>query len=278
MLEFGGFESIAALVRVRSGLTLGPDKRYLVETRLAPLLRREGLRDLAALSERLRRPAESELAREVVEAMTTNESLFFRDEKPFQHVRQHAFPYLHQARPRSQELRIWSAAASSGQEAYSLAMLVAECRPLLANRPVKLIGTDIAREQLSRARQALYTDFEVQRGLPDLMLHKYFRKEDAGWRVNAALRGNVEFREWNLLADPAPLGRFDIVFCRNVLIYFDAPTKTRVLEGIARQMPADGFLYLGCAETILGLTGLLQPVVGERGVYSPAPRSAAQAA
>ena len=110
------------------------------------------------------------------------------------------------------------------------------------------------------------------------MLHKYFRKEDAGWRVNAALRANVEFREWNLLADPAPLGRFDIVFCRNVLIYFDAATKTRVLEGITRQIPADGFLYLGCAETILGLTALLRPVAGERGVYSPAPRSAAQAA
>ncbi len=180
-------------------------------------------------------------------------------------------PYLHQARPCGQELRIWSAAASSGQEAYSLAMLVSECRPLLANRPVKLLGTDIAREQLSRARQGLYTGFEVQRGLPDQMLRKYFRKEESGWRVNAALKANVEFREWNLLADPAPLGRFDIVFCRNVLIYFDAPTKTRVLESIARQMPPDGFLYLGCAETILGLTSLLQPVAGERGVFSPTP-------
>lgn len=278
MVEFGGFDSIAALVRARSGLTLGPDKRYLVETRLAPLMRREGLRNLDALAERLRRPAESELAREVVEAMTTNESLFFRDQKPFAHVRQYAIPHLHQTRPRSQELRIWSAASSSGQEAYSLAMLVAECRPLLGNRPVKLLGTDIAREQLSRARQALYNGFEVQRGLPDRMLQKYFRKEDGGWRVNAALKADVEFREWNLLADPAPLGRFDIVFCRNVLIYFDAATKKRVLEGIARQMPADGFLYLGCAETILGLTGLLQPVAGEHGVYSPVPRSAAEAA
>lgn len=278
MRESSAFESIAALVRARSGLLLGPDKRYLVETRLAHLLRREGLSDLAALVELLHRPAGSELAREVVEAMTTNESLFFRDEKPFAHVREHALPRLHRTRPRGQALRIWSAAASSGQEAYSLAMLAAECRPVLLDRPVQIVGTDIAREQLARARQGFYTGFEVQRGLPERMLRRHFRKEDAGWRIDAGLKAGVEFREWNLLADPAPLGRFDIVFCRNVLIYFDAPTKTRVLEGIARQMPADGFLYLGCAETTLGLTSLFQPVAGERGVYSPAPGSAAQAA
>lgn len=278
MRGLSAFESVAALVRERSGLMLAADKRYLVETRLAPLLRREGLTDLAALVERLQRPAGSELAREVVEAMTTNESLFFRDEKPFTHVRQHALPNLHRARPHGQALRIWSAAASCGQEAYSLAMLATECRPTLADRFVQIVGTDIAREQLARARQGLYTAFEVQRGLPAQLLHKHFRKEDAGWRINAGLKANVEFREWNLLADPAPLGRFDIVFCRNVLIYFDAPTKTRVLEGIARQMSADGFLYLGCAETTLGLTNLFQPVAGERGVYSPVPGTAAKAA
>ena len=278
MQKMDGFEGIAALVREHSGLILGPDKRYLVETRLAGLLRDEGLASLVALVERLHRPTGAELAREVVEAMTTNESMFFRDEKPFDHVRRHALPSLHRTRPRGQALRVWSAAASSGQEAYSLAMLVAECHALLAGRPVQILGTDIAREQLARAREGLYTQFEVQRGLPACLLPKYFRKDGAGWRIDAGLRAGVEFREWNLLADPAPLGRFDVVFCRNVLIYFDPPTKTRVLESIARLMSPDGYLYLGAAETTLGLTGLLRPVAGERGVYSPAPGAAARAA
>lgn len=272
------FEGIAELVRARSGLILGPDKRHLVETRLAPLLRREGLADLAALVARLRRLAGSELEREVVEAMTTNESMFFRDERPFEHVRRHALPRLHEARPRGRALRLWSAAASSGQEAYSLAMLAAECRPALADRPVHILGTDIAREPLARARAGLYTRFEVQRGLPARLLPKYFREEEAGWRLDAGLRAGVEFREWNLLADPAPLGRFDVVFCRNVLIYFDPPTKTRVLEGIARRMPSDGYLYLGGAETTLGLTELFRPVSGERGVYAPVPNGTTGAA
>lgn len=278
MHAMDGFDVIAVLVRARSGLVLGPDKRYLVQTRLAGLLRREGLADLAALAERLNRPAGTELAREVVEAMTTNESMFFRDEKPFEHVRRHALPLLHQARPRGQALRIWSAAASSGQEAYSLAMLVAESRASLADRPVQILATDIAREPLVRAREGLYTQFEVQRGLPAPLLAKYFRKEGAGWRIDAGLKATVNFREWNLLADPAPLGRFDVVFCRNVLIYFDPPTKIRVLEAIARLVAPDGYVYLGAAETTLGLTGLLRPVAEERGVYSPAPGAAAQAA
>lgn len=272
------FEGIAELVRARSGLILGPDKRHLVETRLASLLRREGLADLAALVARLRRAADSGLEREVVEAMTTNESMFFRDEAPFEHVRRHALPRLHEARPRGQALRIWSAAASCGQEAYSLAMLAAEDRPSLAGRPVRILGTDIARGPLARARAGLYTRFEIQRGLPTRLLIKYFREEPEGWRLDAGLRAGVEFREWNLLADPAPLGRFDVVFCRNVLIYFDPPTKTRVLEGIARSLAADGYLYLGGAETTLGLTDLFRPVAGERGVYSPAPTGTTRAA
>ena len=269
-----GFEAVAALVRDRSGLVLGPDKRYLAETRLAGLLRREGLADLAALAGRLHRPGGAGLAAEVVEAMTTNESMFFRDGRPFEHVRRHVLPSLHRARPRGQALRIWYAAASSGQEAYSLAMLAAGCRALLGDRPVRILGTDIAREQLARAREGFYTRFEVRRGLPAPLLAEHFREEEAGWRIDAGLKAGVEFREWNLLADPVPLGRFDVIFCRNVLLYFDPPTKTRVLEAIARLLPPDGYLYLGAAETALGLTGSLRPVPGEHGVYSPTPDAA----
>lgn len=265
------FDVFAAALRSGSGLAIGPDKIYLLETRLAPLIRREGLRDLDMLAERLRAPAAAPLLREVVEAMTTNESFFFRDDKPFAHVRAHALPRLHAARPAGAKLRLWSAAASTGQEAYSLAMIVAEQRAALAGRQVEIVGTDLAREPLARARAGTYTQFEIQRGLPMQLLVKYFRKGEAQWHLSEAIRGMAEFREWNLLGDLAPLGRFDIVFCRNVLIYFDQPTKTRVLEAIGRQLAPDGVLYLGGAETVLGLTDRFVPCGDERGVYELAP-------
>jgi chemotaxis protein methyltransferase CheR len=277
VLSQGAFETIAALLKARSGLAIGPDKLYLLDTRLAPILKRQGLRDLTALAERLRTPRMDALAQEVVEAMTTNESLFFRDDKPFEHVRTQALPRLHAARPHGAKLRIWSAASSSGQEAYSLAMMLTDMRASLGDRQVEIIGTDIAREQLARAREGVYSQFEVQRGLPMQMLVKHFRKEANGWRVAEAIRRMVEFREWNLLSDLRPLGRFDIVFCRNVLIYFDQPTKARVLEAIASLLAPDGMLYLGGAETVLGITTRLVPVAGARGVYGLATLAAAVA-
>ena len=266
-LAAGSFDLFASLLKTRSGLVIGRDKIYLLETRLIPILNREKLRDLDALAERLRRPGNEALIREVVEAMTTNESFFFRDDKPFQHLRTQALPRLHAARPADVPLRVWSAAASSGQEAYSIAIILLEGRAALGTRKVEIIGTDIARDQLTRARDGLYTQFEVQRGLPVQMLLRYFRKEDAGWRINDTLRAMPQFREWNLLGDLRPLGRFDVVFCRNVLIYFDQPTKTRVLDAIAAQMAPDGVLYLGGAETVLGLTTQFAPLPAERGVY-----------
>ncbi len=266
-LSPSSFDSLAALLKARSGLVIGRDKTYLLETRLAAILKREKLRDLNALADRLRSPAAEAIAREVVEAMTTNESFFFRDDKPFQHFRSRALPRLHAARPPGAPLRVWSAAASCGQEAYSLAMILAETRVQLGQRKVEILGTDIARDQLARARDGLYTQFEVQRGLPVQMLMKYFRKEDTGWRITEPLRSVPQFREYNLLSDLRPLGRFDVVFCRNVLIYFDQPTKTRVLEAIAAQMPPDGVLYLGGAETVLGITDRFAPLPEERGVY-----------
>ncbi len=263
------FAALAALLHAGSGLVVGPDKLYLLETRLAPILRQHGLRDLDALVERLRGPFTGRMALEsaVIEALTTNESSFFRDDKPFAHVRGTALPRLHASRPAGARLRIWSAAASSGQEAYSLAMLLAECRATLAGRSVEILGTDLSREHLARARAGLYTQFEVQRGLPMQYLVRYFAKEGANWRIAEAIRAMASFREWNLLADPRPLGVFDLVFCRNVLIYFDQPTKKRVLDGIARQMAPDGLLYLGGAETVIGLTTSFAAVPGGRGVY-----------
>jgi chemotaxis protein methyltransferase CheR len=263
----GALERISAVVQERAGIVIGPDKLYLVETRLEPIMRSFRLGSLAELADRLRRPDGERLARDVVEAMTTNESLFFRDDKPFVHVRAEVLPQLLTQRSRDASLRVWSAAASTGQEAYSLAMCMVECAGMLAGRRVEIVGTDIAREPLSRAREGLYTQFEMQRGLPMQYLVKYFAKEGSHWRISPALRAMVQFREWNLLGDLRPLGRFDIVFCRNVLIYFDAPTKTRVLEAIAHQINPDGVLYLGGAETVLGVTARFAPIPGQRGVY-----------
>ncbi len=266
-LTSAAFTVLADLLKSRSGLVIGQDKIYLLETRLVTLLRREQLADLNALADRLGKPGSEPLAREVVEAMTTNESFFFRDDKPFQHFRTQALPRLLAARPAGTTLRIWSAASSTGQEAYSLAMILAECKATVGSRKIEIIGTDIARGPLTRARDGQYTQFEVQRGLPVQYLMKYFKKEDPHWRIAPEIRDMAQFREFNLLGDLRPLGRFDIVFCRNVLIYFDQVTKTRVLEAMAAQMPPDGMLYLGGAETVLGITARFAPLTGERGVY-----------
>ena len=270
------FQALAGLLKTRSGLVIGPEKSYLLHTRLGPILRREKLPDLNALVNRMRVPGATELIQHVVEAMTTNESFFFRDDKPFRHFRTQALPRLATSRGPGSTLRVWSAAASSGQEAYSLAMILTESRALLGDRRVEILGTDIAREQLARARDGLYTQFEVQRGLPVQMLMKYFRKDAEGWRLNEPIRAMVHYREFNLLADLRPLGTFDVVFCRNVLIYFDPPTKARVLAAIARQMAPDGLLYLGGAETVMGLTNAFVPQPGEQGVHVLAQKAAPQ--
>lgn len=268
-MNIAQFQVFAALLHTGSGLVIGPEKQYLLESRLGPVLERNRLPSLAALADRLRgMPISGTLAKEVIEAMTTNESLFFRDDRPFVHFRTHALPGLIAARPPGARLRIWSAAASTGQEAYSLAMLLADNRAMLADRTVEIIGTDIAQGPLDRAREGLYSQFEVQRGLPMQSLVRHFRKEGANWRIAQPIRDMVRFQVWNLLSDLSPLGLFDIVFCRNVLIYFDQATKSRVLEAISRRLPPDGLLYLGGAETVLGLSDAFTPVPNDRGVYA----------
>jgi chemotaxis protein methyltransferase CheR len=266
-LTTASFDTLAALLKAKSGLIIGKDKIYLLETRLTGILKREKLTDLNKLADRMRAPGSDTLARDVVEAMTTNESFFFRDDKPFVHFRTQALPRLIAARPPGSTIRIWSAASSSGQEAYSLAIIIAEARAQLGDRRVEIIGTDIARDQLARAREGVYTQFEVQRGLPVQMLMRYFKKDEANWRISGALRGMVQFREFNLLSDLRSLGRFDVVFCRNVLIYFDQPTKSRVMDAVAGLFSPDGVLYLGGAETVMGITTKFAPLPSERGVY-----------
>lgn len=263
------FEFIANLVKARSGLMLTPDKRYMLESRLGPLLKREGLADLNALAFRLRDPRSQAIAEAVTEALTTNESSFFRDGKPFEHLRK-VLPKLAAARPVGQPIKVWSAACSTGQEAYSIAMVANELGAELGNRKLDILGTDISQEVLARARDGIFSQFEVQRGLPVRQLVKHFTQEQGRWRVSPQLRAMTRWERGNLLGDLRPYGRFDIIFCRNVLIYFDPPTKSRVLAALAAQLAPDGVLYLGGAETVLGLTERLVPVPGERGAYEVA--------
>ncbi|PZW43617.1 chemotaxis protein methyltransferase CheR [Humitalea rosea] len=270
------FAAIAGLVKARAGIVLTPDKGYMLDTRLAAILRRGNFASLAALAQALRDPRGEPLVRDVVEALTTNESSFFRDGKPFEHVKR-ILPALHAARPAGARLRIWSAACSTGQEAYSLALLLADQLPALAGRQVDILGTDLSREVVERAREGVFSQFEVQRGLPVQMLVKHFIQEGGKWRIKPALRAMCRFEERNLLGEHRGLGGFDLIFCRNVLIYFDTPTKAKVLAALAAQLAPDGALYLGGAETVLGLTDRLVPLPGERGVYGPAPALARSA-
>ena len=257
------------MIHARSGGVLAPDQGYMLETRLAGLLKREALRDLDALAERLRQGRHEALAQEMTELLTTNESSFFRDGRPFEHLRTQ-LPALHRARPPGQPLRIWSAACSTGQEAYSISIVVSELAAQdagFAGRRVEIIGTDLSSAVLERARAGVFTQFEVQRGLPIRTLMQRFTQEETRWRIKPELAARCRFEKLNLLGDLRGLGRFDVVFCRNVLIYFDVPGKARVLGNIAAQMAADGVLYLGAAETALGMATPLLPLPGERGIY-----------
>ncbi|CCQ74056.1 Chemotaxis protein methyltransferase [Magnetospira sp. QH-2] len=260
------FQFIADLLKKQSGLVLNPDKGYLLESRLMPVARERGMKDLDALVAQMRR-RDTALIKEVIEAMTTNESFFFRDIKPFDMFRDVTLPALLESRASRKSLRIWCAAASSGQEPYSLAMILKEQAAKLAGWKVDIVGTDISTQMLTKAKAGKYSQFEVQRGLPIQMLVKYFKKEDENWFISPELRKMVQFREFNLLDDLRVLGSFDVVFCRNVLIYFDQPTKTQVLDGLAGVLPEDGSLYLGGAETVLGLTDRFEPLPGHRGLY-----------
>lgn len=262
------FAALATLLRARSGLCITRDKIYLVRARLEPVARENGFDSLDALVARLHAPAAEPLIACVVEAMTINETLFFRNGRPFEHLARVALPLLIATRPPGQALRIWSAAASTGQEAYSIAMTVADLAPLPGGRRVEIVASDIAAAPIARARAGLYTGFEVQRGLPPALLARHFRQDGALWQISAPLRRAVAFRVFNLLDDPRPLGRFDIVFCRNVLLYFDTETKIRVLALLRRVMPPDGLLYLGGAETVIGLGSGFAPLGEEAGIYT----------
>ena len=261
------FHFVADLLYKRSGLVLNEGKAYLLESRLSSVSRKWKFKTLEELVEALRAKKDSRLEVDVVEAMTTNESFFFRDQTPFNQLRDVVLPGLLEARATRRHIRIWSAACSSGQEPYTIAMILKQMQAKLMGWRIEVIATDISKEILDKAQKGIYTQFEVQRGLPIDMLVKNFEKQGDKWQVNADIREMVKFKYLNLLERFNGLGVFDIVFCRNVLIYFDQLTKAQVLASIAKTMSSDGSLYLGGAETVLGITDLFEPVRGQRGLY-----------
>jgi chemotaxis protein methyltransferase CheR len=261
------YEFLRRLLKERSGLDLSSDKQYLVESRLIPLARRVGLSGIPELVARLKGGTDP-LTAEVVEAMTTNETFFFRDKIPFDHLKEAVLPTLVQARAGRRSLRIWCAASSTGQEPYSIAMCVKEFAGLSGWR-VEIVATDLSLAVLEKSKSGLFSQFEVQRGLPIQMLVKYFTQAGELWQLNADIRGMVQHRQLNLLQDFSHLGTFDVIFCRNVLIYFDQDTKIGIFERMSKMLEPDGVLALGAAESVVGITDAFKPYPDRRGLYRP---------
>ncbi|MBR0704482.1 protein-glutamate O-methyltransferase CheR [Bradyrhizobium diazoefficiens] len=269
------YEYLRKFLKDNSGLDLSADKQYLIESRLLPLARKAGLSGIPELVQKLQGGAR-QLITDVVEAMTTNETFFFRDKVPFDHFRDTIMPEVIKARAARRSVRIWCAAGSTGQEPYSLAMCLKEMGAALTGWRIEIIATDLSQEVLEKAKAGIYSQFEVQRGLPIQMLVKYFKQTGETWQVNPELRAMIQHRQLNLLHDFSQLGTFDVIFCRNVLIYFDQDTKINIFNRLARQIEPDGFLVLGAAETVVGLTDTFRPIPERRGLYKPNdPRTAA---
>ncbi|MGM4921842.1 CheR family methyltransferase [Tardiphaga sp. 804_B3_N1_9] len=262
------YEYLQKILKDRSGLVLSADKKYLLESRLMPLARKVGVAGISELVQKMKAGSEPMIS-DVVEAMTTNETFFFRDKTPFEHFQNTVIPDLIKARAGKRSLRIWCAAGSTGQEPYSLAMIMKEFGAALTGWRVEIVATDLSPEVLEKSRTGVYTQFEVQRGLPIQLLVKHFKQTGTTWQLNADIRAMVQFKQFNLLQDYAHLGKFDVIFCRNVLIYFDQATKTEIFGRLAKASEADGYLFLGAAETVIGLTDRYRVCPNRRGVYLP---------
>ncbi|MBS0469574.1 MAG: protein-glutamate O-methyltransferase CheR [Proteobacteria bacterium] len=277
-MKDGDLTYLAQLVRRRSGIVVPPHKPGFIAGQLSPVMRRFGFRTVEALIAELRHGRET-LARAVTEAMTTNESSFFRDRGAFEQFRDVILPRLIEARAASKRLRIWSAACAAGQEAYSIAMLLDDAKLVTQGWRIDLIATDFSTEMIARAEEGLYSHFEVQRGLPIRRLVAHFAEESGSWRIHESLRRMVRFQQFNLLDSFGWLDDLDVVFCRNVMIYFDQKTKAQLLDKIADTLTPDGTLILGHAETTRGLSDVFTPLERTSTIFTKgkaiAPRRAA---
>ena len=270
-------ETIRQFVHARSGVVIDPTKTYSIETRLAPVARREGFASIDDLIAAIRERREDRLIWAAAEALVAGESSFFRDHAPFEAFRDEILPALAASR-QGRPIKVWSAACGTGQEPYSLAMILDDERSKLLGAKVELFGSDISERALEKAASGVYSQFEVQRGLPIRLLVRHFEKTDESWILNARIRQAVRWRRINLLADLRALGQFDVIFCRNAISAFDPQTRRRVLEQLARALPDDGWLVLGLDETVVGVTEAFRAAPGRRGLYTPNPAYRAAAA
>ncbi len=264
-----GFTWVAQMLQRESAIVLAPGKEYLVEARLAPVAREHGMASVGALGDTMRARRDATLVRSVVEAMTTNETSWLRDSDPFTGLVQTVLPRLSLERRPGEQLRIWSAACSSGQEAYTIAMLACETMPNAPSR-VKIFASDISRAMVERTREGRFSQLEINRGLPAQMLVKHFARSGTDWQVSQALRAMVETFECNLAAPLPSLPLFDVIYLRNVLIYFDVPTKRAILAGMRKRLKPDGWLFLGAAESVMGIDDSWhRETLGRTSVYRP---------
>ena len=259
--------ALSALLERRTGQQLVATRRWTIETALKPLLRQLGLESLDGLVIRLEGNDRSPLADQIIDAMLNNETFFFRDLAAFQHFTGEGMGLIHQSRAEKRRLRIWSAGCSTGQEAYSLSLAIAQ-QPRFAGWDLGIFATDVSADAIARARDGVFSQFEVQRGLPITTLMSQFVQDGEQWRIKPHLRAPITFLQHNLLSPPPP-GRFDAILCRNVLLYFSAERRRDVLSRLRQAIAPDGFLMLGAGETVLGVTEEFTPDAKVRGLYRP---------
>lgn len=252
----------------KSGYAITEEKSYLIETRLVPVIREYQFSSLEQLTKSLRSSSDQKLMRAVVDAMTINETLFFRDNRPFVQLKTAVLPAILKAKENKKSLRIWCAACSTGQEPYSIAMILDELLAKMSGWRTDILATDISDNALSQACNAKYNQFEIQRGLPIQMVMKYFSQQGQSWELKDHIRKMVRFETFNLLEKMDHFGTFDIIFCRNVLIYFDEETKKKVLQNLVKRLAPDGFLFLGGSETVIGLSSELKKQASCPGLYA----------
>ncbi|MET0495673.1 MAG: protein-glutamate O-methyltransferase CheR [Actinoplanes sp.] len=261
-LSAADFAFVSALVRREAAIVLAPGKEYLVEARLIPVARQVGAASVADFLANMQRKPNASDQRRIIDALTTNETSWFRDREPFSALTDVVLPELVKTRGTNRKVRLWSAASSSGQEAYSLAITMQENLP--SGWQYEIMGSDISTEMVKRAEAAEYSQVEVNRGLPAKQLVQYFERAGAHWRITQALRRNVSFKLMNLTAPLPAMPPFDVIFLRNVLIYFDVATKKAVLRNVARLLRPDGWLFLGAAETTIGIDDNYERVAAGR--------------
>lgn len=264
------FDVLRAFLKTQSGLSLARDKRYLAESRLRPVCESFSLESLSRLCREIKSGTQKKLEKAVVEAMTTNETFFFRDKSPFEILENTLLPRFLKDRAETRRLRIWCAAASTGQEPYSIAMILREATARFSGWKIEIAATDISLDVIEKAKTGIYNQFEVQRGLPPRFLTKYFQQQGDYWQISAEIRQMVDFGYLNLIEDFSRMGQFDIVYCRNVLIYFDLDTKRDVLSRVSRAMATGGALLMGASETVLGVSDLFSSDSAHRGLYTKA--------